>query len=181
LTTTIFETFTFLINPAEKEENMSQRAKEIAEQIKVFSEKVITFIENLPDEDWTKVCEWEEWPVGATAYHMGAGHFAISEMAGMIIRGEELPPLTMDQINVMSKKQALDHVDCTKDDALGALRKNSESMVAFVAGLNDDELDRKGSMPAFEGEVTTEQLIRFVIFDSAAQHFDSMKAAVGTT
>ena len=160
---------------------MSQRAKEISERIKVFSDEVIAFVENISENEWTKVCEWEQWPVGATAYHMGAGHFAISDMASMIIRGEDLPPLTMDQVNAMSKKQTQDHVDCTKADALGALRKKSEGMVAFVAGLSDDELDRKGSMPAFGGEVTTEQLIRYVIFDSAMQHFDSMKAAVGRT
>jgi hypothetical protein len=158
---------------------MSQRAKEISRRIKTFSEKVIAFVENVSGNDWTKKCEWEEWPVGATAYHMGAGHFAIYDLAGMIVRGEDLPSLNMDQINAMSKKQAQEHADCTKTEALEVLRKNSTKMIAYVAGLTDDELDRKGSMPAFGGDVTTEQLIGFIIFESAVQHFDSMKAAVG--
>ena len=158
---------------------MSQRAKEISERIKSFSDNVMAFVENLSDDDWRKVCKSEEWPVGATAYHLGAGHFAIFDMAGMIVRGEDLPPLTMDQINAMSDKQAREHADCTKAEALEALRKNSAEMVAFVAGLTDEELDRKGSMPAFGGEATTEQLIQYVIFESAMQHFDSMKTAVG--
>ena len=158
---------------------MSQRAKEISERIKSFSDNVMAFVERLSEDDWRKVCESEEWPVGATAYHLGAGHFAIFDMAGMIVRGEDLPPLTMDQINAMSDKQAREHADCTKADALEALRKNSAQMVAFVAGLTDEELDRKGSMPAFGGETTTEQLIQFTIFESAMRHFDSMKTAVG--
>jgi uncharacterized damage-inducible protein DinB len=158
---------------------MSQRAKEISEQIKSFSDNVMAFVENLSEDDWRKVCKSEEWPVGATAYHLGAGHFAIFDMAGMIVRGEDLPPLTMDQINAMSDKQAREHADCTKAEAMEALRKNSAEMVAFVAGLTDEELDRKGSMPAFGGEATTEKLIQFVIFESAARHFDSMKTAVG--
>jgi uncharacterized damage-inducible protein DinB len=158
---------------------MSQRAKEISERIKSFSDNVMAFVENLSDDDWRKVCKSEEWPVGATAYHLGAGHFAIFDMAGMIVRGEDLPPLTMDQINAMSDKQAREHADCTKAEAIEALRKNSAEMVAFVAGLTDEELDRKGSMPAFGGEATTEQLIQYVIFESAMQHFDSMKTAVG--
>ncbi|MGA9537741.1 MAG: DinB family protein [Desulfobacterales bacterium] len=158
---------------------MSQRAKEISARIKSFSDNVMAFVENLSDDDWRKVCKSEEWPVGATAYHLGAGHFAIFDMAGMIVRGEDLPPLTMDQINAMSDKQAREHADCTKAEAIEALQKNSVEMVAFVAGLTDDELDRKGSMPAFGGEATTEQLIQFVIFESATRHFDSMKTAVG--
>jgi hypothetical protein len=52
-------------------------------------------------------------------------------------------------------------------------------LVAFIAGLSDDELDRKGSMPAFGGDVTVNQVIEFVIFQSAQQHFDSMKTAGG--
>lgn len=158
---------------------MSQRAKVISERIKNFSDNVMAFVEGLSEDDWRKVCESEEWPVGATAYHLGAGHFAIFDMAGMIVRGEDLPPLTMDQINAMSDKQAREHADCTKADAIEALRKSSAEMVAFVAGLTDEELDRKGSMPAFGGEATTEQLIQFVIFESATQHFNSMKTAVG--
>jgi hypothetical protein len=158
---------------------MSQRAKKISERIKSFSDNVMAFVESLSEDDWRKVCESEEWPVGATAYHLGAGHFAIFDMAGMIVRGEDLPPLTMDQINAMSDKQAREHAECTKADAKESLRKNSAEMVAFVAGLTDEELDRKGSMPAFGGEATTEQLIQFVIFESAMRHFDSMRAAVG--
>lgn len=158
---------------------MSQRAKNISERIKSFANEVITFVESLTNSDWTKVCDMENWSVGVTARHIGAGHFAISKMAAMIVRGEDLPPLSMDQINAMSDKDSRKHTDCTKVEALEFLRKNSAELAAFAAELTDDELDRKGSMPAFGGEVTTEQLFDFIIFQSAAQHFDSMRAAVG--
>ena len=158
---------------------MSQRAKNLSERIKSFADEVITFVENLTDSDWTKISDWEKWSVGVTARHIGAGHFAISKMAAMIVRGEDLPPLSMDQINAMSEKDSREHADCTKVEALELLRKNSVELAAFAAGLTDDELDRKGSMPAFGGEVTTEQLFDFIIFQSAAQHFDSMRAAAG--
>ena len=85
----------------------------------------------------------------------------------------------MDQINDMANQDAREHADCTKSEVLDLLKKSSAEMVAFMDGLNDDDLSRKGSMPAFGGEVTTEQMIEFVIFVSAAQHFESIKAAVG--
>ena len=158
---------------------MSQRSITLSTKIKGFSEEVIEFVKKLSDEDWAKVCEWEQWPVGATAYHLGAGHLAIFGIAAMIIRGEELPPLNMEQINAMSNQQAHEHKDCAKAEALQVLNENSAKMVEFVSGLTDEQLDRKGRMPAFGGDVTTEQLINYVIFDSAAQHLASMKAAVG--
>ena len=158
---------------------MSQRAKDISKRIGSFADEVITFVESLTGSDWNKICDWEDWTVGVTARHVGAGHFAISKMAAMIVKGEDLPPLSMDQINAMSEKDSRKHSDCTKAEALELLRKNSAELAAFASGLTDDELDRKGSMPAFGGEVTTEQLLDFIIFQSAAQHFDSMRAAVG--
>jgi hypothetical protein len=100
-------------------------------------------------------------------------------MLAMIVKGEELPQLTMDQVNAMSKKNVQKHANCTKTDALEQLRKNGAELAAYVAGLTEDDLDRKGSMPAFGGEVTTEKFIDYIIFQSAAQHFDSMKTAVG--
>lgn len=158
---------------------MNRRVKDISERIERFREDVVAFVENLSDDEWKRVCEWEEWPVGVTAHHLGAGHFAISGMLGMIVKGEDLPQLTMDQVNAMSKKSAQEHSDCTKAEALDMLRKNGAELAEFISGLTEDELDRKGSMPAFGGEVTTEKFIDYIIFQSAAQHFNSMKTAVG--
>ena len=158
---------------------MSQRAKDLSERLRSFGDEVIAFVENLNDQDWAKTGEWEQWGVGVIAWHLGAGHFGIRDWCDKIVRGEALPPLTMDQINDMSNGQARENANVTKDDALEALRTNSATMVAYVAGLTDEELDRKGSMPAFGGEVTTEQFIDFILIQNAAQHFKSMKAAVG--
>ena len=158
---------------------MSQRAKDISERIESFRDDVVAFVENLSDDDWKRVCAWEEWSVGVTACHLGAGHFGMSGMLGMIVKGEELPQLTMDQVNEMSKKSVQKHTDCTKTEALELLRKNGSELAAYVSGLTDDELDRKGSMPAFGGEVSAEKFIDYIIFQSATQHFDGMKTAVG--
>jgi hypothetical protein len=158
---------------------MSQRTETIAQRVMTFSNEVIALVETLSDGDWNKICDWEQWSAGVTAHHIGAGHLAIFNMAAMIVKGEELPQLTMDQINAMSNQQAKENANCTKAETLNHIRTNRDKMVAFITGLSDDDLDRKGSMPAVGGDVTTEQLIEYVIFQSAAQHFDNIKAAVG--
>ncbi len=157
---------------------MGQRQNQFAERVQSFSNEVIAYVENLSDDEWKKTCEWEEWAVGVTAHHLGAGHMAIFNFAEMILRGEPLPQLTMDQIHAMSKEQAKENANATKADALEQLRKNTAGMVSFIKGLSDEQMDSKGSMPAFEGEVTVEQLIEYVIFQSGADHFNSMKEAV---
>jgi hypothetical protein len=156
---------------------MSQRAKELSERLQAFSKEVIDFVENLSEEDWHKVCAWEEWSVGVTARHIGAGHLNIIWLAKMIINGEELPELTMDKIFAMANEHAREHADCTRDEVLDILRQNGADLVDFVAGLNDDELDRKGYIAATEGDVNVQQLIEFIIFQSAGEHFANVKTA----
>jgi hypothetical protein len=158
---------------------MSQRALDLSKRIETFRDDVIAFVEALSEEECNAECSLEEWTARVTARHIGAGHFGIFKLAGMVLEGKELPQLTFEQINEMSEKDSREHADCTKEDALEALRKNGSELAAFVAGLGDDDLDRKGSMPAFGGEVSVNQIIEFVIFQSAQEHLDSMKKAVG--
>lgn len=126
---------------------MSERAKNLSRRIEAFRDDVIAYVEALSDEDWGRTCEWEEWPVGVTAHHIGAGHFAIFDFLGMIVRGEQLPQLTMDEINEMSKQMARKNAGCTRTETLERLRENGAGLADYVASLDEEELDRKGGMP----------------------------------
>ena len=158
---------------------MSLRTEELSKRIETFKDDVIAFVEQLSDEDCNVECSAEEWTARVTARHIGAGHFGIFGMAQMILEGKELPQLTIEQINEMSEKDSREHSEVTRDDALEALKNNGAKLATFVAGLSDDDLDRKGSMPAFGGEASINQIIEFVIFQSAREHFDNIKKAVG--
>ncbi|MDJ0782246.1 MAG: DinB family protein [Desulfosarcinaceae bacterium] len=156
---------------------MGDRREELAARIEAFAGDVIDYTAALTAEEWRKTCEWEEWSAGVTARHIG-NHLGIFELAAMIVRGEPLPQWTMDDINAMSNQDSQAHADCTQAEALELLQRNRDGMTRFLRGLEDTDLDRKGSMPAFGGEVTVAQLIDFVVFQSAAQHLESIKAAV---
>jgi uncharacterized damage-inducible protein DinB len=156
---------------------MTERARDLAERLRLFNNEIITFVENCSDDDWKRICTWEEWTVGVTARHIGAGHYDIIGLAKMIVDGEELPELTMDQINEMANQHAREHADCTKDEVLDILGKNGAAIADFVAGLNDAELDRSSHLAALGGYVSTQQLIELVIFQSAAEHFANIKKA----
>ena len=61
---------------------MSQRAKDLSVRIESFRDDVVAFVENLSEDDWKRVCDWEEWSVGVTAHHLGAGSFCHFRNAG---------------------------------------------------------------------------------------------------
>jgi len=117
--------------------------------------------------------------VGVTAIHLGDGHFAIYKTLEMIIEGQGLPQLSMDQIDAESKRNAQTHMDYTRAAALEKLRQNGAAFASLVAGLSDDDLARQGRMPAFGAAVSVAQVIDYVVFQSGREHFDRMQAAVG--
>lgn len=158
---------------------MSERAKDLSKRIEAFRDEVVANVEALSDDDWHKVLDWEEWSAGVTARHIGAGHFRIFDLAQMMTAGKELPQLSMDQITEISNKDSQEHSNCTQEETLEALRQNGAELAEYVAGLSDDDLTCKGSMPAFGGEFSVEQMIEFVIFQSAQEHLDNIKKAVG--
>ncbi len=158
---------------------MSQRVKDLAGRLGKFNEEVIAFVNKCSDEDWRKT-SWEDWPLGVVARHIGASHIGGAiQMAGMVVKGERFPEMTMEQIDNMANEHARKHADCTKAEVLNVLRKNGDALVQFVAGLDDAGLDRTAYLPALGTEVSTLQLIENVVFTSAAEHFAGIKKVVG--
>ncbi|MCP3931192.1 MAG: hypothetical protein GY705_19075, partial [Bacteroidetes bacterium] len=110
---------------------------------------------------------------------IGAGHFAIFEMAKLIIAGQPLPELTMEKIIQMGNDHAREHAECKKDEVLSILDENGKAFVTYVAGLSDQDLDRRAYLALFEGEVSAEQLMTAVVLESGGEHLTSMQKTVG--
>jgi hypothetical protein len=157
---------------------MSQKAKELAGRLQAFSDEVVAFVEGCSEKNWKKACKKEQWPVGVTARHIGAGHFEAVELARMMVNGVELPEFTMEQLVEMANDHARQHAACTREEVLEILRRNGAALADYVAGLSDADLDRTGHLALAGGKLTAQQLIEAVILTSGGEHFASMKATV---
>lgn len=156
---------------------MGNRAKDLAERIRMFNDEVISFVKNCTDEDWRKVCNWEAWSVGVVARHIGAAHYEAVELAKMIVKGAKLPELSRDQITERANLHAREHAGCTKGEVLDILQRNGNSVVEFVTGMDDTQLDLKGYFAAAQSEMSAQKFIENVILRSGGEHFSNMKAA----
>lgn len=158
---------------------MSQRAKDLAERLRKFNEEVIAFVKKCRDEDWRKTSR-EDWTVGVVARHIGASHIGgATRMAGMIVKGERFPEMTMEQITNMANEHARKHADCDKTEVLDILQKTGDALVQFVASLDDAGLDRTSYLPAMATELSTLQLIENIVLTTAGEHFAGIKKVVG--
>ncbi len=158
---------------------MKQNNEELAERIRTFNDEVIAFVEQCSVEQWQKVCAWEEWSVGVTARHIGAGHFEVISLAEMIINGQTLPELTMDDFRQMGNQHAREHAECSREEVLAILRKNGAAAADYVAGKTAAELERQAYLSVTGGDVTARQLLEYVILESGGEHLANMKIAAG--
>jgi hypothetical protein len=158
---------------------MAQRSEKLAQRLREFSDELIAFVEGCSEKNWQKRCAWEDWTVGVTARHIGAGHFEAVGLAKMIVNGKKVPEFTAEQITQMANEHARDHADCTRQEVLGVLRPSSAALINYVTGLSDKELARTGHLALAGGEITAENLIKALILKSGGEHFANIKAAVG--
>jgi len=168
-----------LLRKKQRRTIMSQRAEALAQRFKTFNDEIIAFVKSCPQEDWTKVCSGENWPVGVVARHVAAGHYRALALAQMIVAGKPLPELSREGIDQANAQHAEKHAGCTKDEVLGLLKKNGSAITEYVAGLKDAELDRTGHLPVAGGAISTQQVIDNIVIKSATEHFGNIKAATG--
>lgn len=159
---------------------MTLQAKDLANKLQAFNDRVIAVVERISEADWNKQSREEDWTVGVVARHIGAGHYSVIDLADMIVAGRPLPDFTMGTITQMANAHAAAHADCTKAEVESILRKNGKKLVDTVAGWSDAQVNVKAFLPAFDNEVSAGQIIEWVVFESAGGHLESIEKTLST-
>jgi len=158
---------------------MSERAQLLSDTIQVFNDAVMAFVDRCPAEAWRLTCKDEDWQVGVVARHVAAGHLQVTRLTQTMLQGEPLPEMTMEQVIARGNSHARDHAACTPEEVKKLLEQNGAAAVTFAAGLSDEDLDCKGHLAVFGGDVSVEQLLNYVIIQSGGEHLASMQATIG--
>lgn len=159
---------------------MSQRGRELSDELTVFNQEVIAFVENCSEADWQKHTPSEGWPVGVTARHIAAGHFGVLDWAKMIVSGQPLPKVTYEAIDSLNAQHAREHAHATKEEVLELLHRGGGAVSDYARSLSDEDLDRTGHLSLTGGDVSTEGFMRVIMIDLGRQHLNSLREAVSS-
>lgn len=158
---------------------MGQRSAALADQFEKAVADLTRTIEGCSDGQWDAVCNDEGWTVRQTAQHV-SGQFPLEmEFITAGAEGKPLPSYTWDDINGKNDGRAAKNSGATKADVLKELKAGAASTAAYLRGLNDEQLDRKGALGLAGGaEVSTEQLIMGgVLIEHVTGHMQSIVKA----
>jgi hypothetical protein len=159
---------------------MGAKSRDLAQRLQAFADEVLGVLQGCSREDWGRRCASEDWSVGVTARHIAAGHFETLGLVKTLAAGGPLPQLTRAQIVAMANDHAAEHADCTPEEVAGLLRRNAADMAAYVAELEDGELDRKGFFAFIGVEMSLRQFLEAVVLKSGGGHLASIRAAIAS-
>jgi hypothetical protein len=157
---------------------MPSRAEELANTFEQAVSDFAQTIEQIPDDKWKSKGGPEGWTIAGVAQHV-SGQFPLEmEFITAAAEGKEMPGYSWDDINSRNESRAEMNSNASKQDVLRELREGAASTAAYVRGLSDEQLDRKGALALAGGaEVTAEQLIQGgVLIDHVRGHMQSLLA-----
>ena len=154
--------------------------EQLATRFENFNQQLLAFVQGCSDEDWQKITPAEQWPVGVTARHIGVGHYPLVGWVEMVVEGQPLPDITMDEVNQINDQHAIDHTDCSKEEVVEILENNSTMALEYLDTLSDADLEREGYLGLFDETLSAGKLFTVLLIDIADAHFQSMKAALET-
>lgn len=157
---------------------MSERAEGLAQKFEQVNNDLIQAVEQCSDEQWKAICKEETWPVGVTAHHIAGGTAAIAGLAQAVASGQELPPLTMEQLHQGNAEHAREHANCTKQETLDILRRDVPAAAGAVRALSDEQLDRSAQILADAPAMSAAQLIDNILIGHAAGHLESIRGTL---
>ncbi|HRW08266.1 MAG TPA: hypothetical protein P5121_24350 [Caldilineaceae bacterium] len=155
-----------------------QTIQELSSRFVALNQVVIAFVRACSPTQWQTITAAEGWPVGVTARHIAVAHYPVIEWVRMIVDGQPLPPVTMDNVDQLNAQHAEAHALCTQEEVCELLATNSANVVAYLQSLPQNALASQGYLKLFESEISAEQLFVAVLLDGVSNHLNSIKAAV---
>ena len=158
---------------------MGAKGEALAKQFEAKAQEATAVLEKLSDADWKKVTSAEKWSVGVTAHHVAGSHEPIAGIVQAVASGQSMGNFTMDMLNDMNAKHAVEHANCTKSETLALHKKGVAAAAAVVRGLSDDQLAKSGTVLTGTPPMSTEQIVTNILINHIDDHFGSIKKTVG--
>lgn len=155
---------------------MTQRAEELTSEFQQASADFRQTVESLSDDTWKAITAEEGWPVGVAAHHAAA---SVQSLAGLIraaASGQQLPSVTMDQLDAGNAQHAKDFANVSRAEVLQVIDKNTPEAAAMLRSLTDEQLNREVASPFGNGTVTPAQIAENILIGHIKGHLASIKA-----
>ena len=158
---------------------MSPRARELSSHFNAFNKRLLTFLRGLEEPDLDRVLPIEGYTIRTVAAHIsGPRHYGMRVMFRNFLNGDDMPDLTNEEIIANANRDFDEHAGWDTRMVLENLESEGEATFHFIADLSDEELARKAVLKRFEGTVSLEQAIDWILIGGSVEHLENMRRIV---
>jgi hypothetical protein len=159
---------------------MSKRAEALADRMAHGHQELATLGESLSPAEWQTYCADEERTVGVLIHHVASMLPAELDLVKVLASGQPITGVNRDSVDEMNLRHAQEHRDCSQQETLDLLRRNSGLVVGAIRELSDEELDRAAPVPLHaDARLTTQYFIEDHPLGHAYHHLAGIRVAIG--
>jgi uncharacterized damage-inducible protein DinB len=159
---------------------MGKRAEVLAERIAQGHRELIAFVEACSEADWRTDCPNEGWTVGVVVHHVASMLPAELDVIKTVASGQPVISVTAELVDQINAQHAKEYADCSREETLDLLRRNSALVVSAIREMSDAELDQAAPVSLHsDAPVTAQYLIEDHPLGHAYDHLTSVRAALG--
>ncbi len=159
---------------------MGAKVEGFAKQYESKVQETTAAIEKLSDADWKKVTAAEKWPVGVTAHHVASAHEPIANIVKTLAAGQSVPRFTMQMLDEMNAKHAVEHAGCTKAETIALHKQGAATAAAVLRGLSDEQLAKGGTVFTGAPPMTAEEMVSRALIGHMDDHFGSIRKTIAS-
>lgn len=157
---------------------MSSRSQTLSEQFERANDEFMRFVESLSEDDFRRICPAEQRTLAALARHVAQGCLVELRHFRAIADGEPLDVWTKAEVDRINSESGERYATADRNETLEMLRRNSEEVAQFVAGLTDEQLSRVGEYVDWIPEMSVDQWVERVLIGHIVGHQAGMQAEV---
>jgi len=147
--------------------NPNKRSSALAARIIQGATALENFANGLSVSDWQTPVLGDGRTIGVVIHHVASAYPLEIELAQLLASGQAIVEATMDVVDQMNAKHALEYAAVGKKETLELLRRNSEAAAEFVRAFTDSDLENSARVSLNADAPLTAQ---FFIEDHALRH-----------
>ncbi len=147
--------------------SQNKRANALADRIIQGATALEKFASGLSVSDWQTPVLNDGRTIGVVVHHVASAYPLEIELAQFLASGRPITEATMDVVDQMNAKHALEFASVGKKETLELLRRNSSAAAESVRAFTDADLEKAATVSLNADAPLTAQ---FFIEDHALRH-----------
>jgi hypothetical protein len=161
---------------------MGKRSEVLATRLENGVRELVQLASTLNDEQWkTKISSHDSRTVGVCVHHVGTMYPIEIDLAQKLAAGQAVEGVTWDAVHELNANHARENANCTKEEAIDLVQRNSAAAAAAVRALTDEQLDTAAGLSLnSDGPRTCQFMLEDHAVGHAWHHLLKIRKALGT-